>query len=98
MLKDANHFRQHHIERATLMPNMSDMQNAVYVAIRRDYRSRVLDLSRALERQGELTAQLVSVNAEIINTRRAIAQLDTFAAEKGWARKELADGVGRDGV
>jgi hypothetical protein len=61
------------------MPN-----SAVYQAIRRDYRSKQLDLSRSLERQSELSAQLAGVNDEIIRARTAIAELDSFAVAHGW--------------
>lgn len=66
---------------------MHDKNSAVYQAIRRDYRSRQLDLARALERQGQLSAQLAQVNDDIVKARTAIAELDSFAVANRWSRK-----------
>jgi hypothetical protein len=63
-------------------------KDAVYQAIRDDYRGKQLDLSRSLQRQAELSAQLAQVSEDISNTRKAIAQLDAFAAERGWTKLE----------
>lgn len=67
---------------------MHDKNSAVYQAIRRDYRNKQLDLSRSLERQGELSAKLTAVNEDICKAREAIAELDAFAYQQGWSRKD----------
>jgi hypothetical protein len=64
-------------------------KDAVYQAIRRDYRSRLADLSRSLDKQGELAAQLAEVNQHIVNTRMAVTQLDGFAYTMGWSPRDL---------
>lgn len=64
-------------------------RDAVYQAIRRDYRSRLAELSRSLDKQGELSAQLADVNQHIVNTRMAVTQLDTFAYTMGWSPRDL---------
>jgi hypothetical protein len=64
------------------------MKGAVYQAIRREYRSRMLDLSRELDQQGELSAQLRDCNERIGNARKAVAELDAYAYEQGWSPKD----------
>lgn len=65
------------------------MKDAVFHAIRREYRSRQVNLDRDIKRQQELDAQLAGINQSIVTGMQAINQLVTFVVEQGRDIKDL---------
>ena len=64
-------------------------KDAVYYAIRREYRSQRLNLQREQEHRDELSAKLKGCDLAIANARTALTQLEAFARETGWELKML---------
>lgn len=63
---------------------MTDTNDPVFQAIRRDHRSRLAALEQDRERKTELVEQLADVSERIALNMKAMAALETFAIERNW--------------
>lgn len=68
---------------------MPAVKNAVFHAIRREYRSRTLDIARYDERRRELVAKLAELDSQSLRNRQALNEITSFANQMGWTIKDF---------